>query len=57
MAKLMKKHGDDTPIHYDEALFNANPSIYQIIEDEPVKPAKAKAAKVDVASGDFDLDI
>jgi hypothetical protein len=55
MAKLMKKHGDDTPIHFDEFLFNLDPSAYEIIDDSPAKPAKK--AKADAPSGDFDFDV
>lgn len=58
MAKLMKKRGDDTPIHYDEFLFNLDPSAYEIIEDEPAKAEKpAKKAKAEAPSGDLDLEL
>lgn len=58
MAKLMRKHGEDTPIHFDELLLNENPSLYEIFEDEPAKAEKpAKKAKADAPSGDFDFEL
>lgn len=66
MAKLMKKHGDDTPIHFDEFLFNLDPSAYEIFEEAEVavepapapKPKKAKAASVeDDLNTAFDIDV
>ena len=57
MAKLMKKHGEDTPVHYDEFLFNLDPSAYEIIEDAPKAEKPAKKAKADAPSGDFEFDL
>ena len=50
MAKMMKKHGDTTPIYFDQELFDENSSDYEILDVEPVAsvadPApKAKKAK------------
>lgn len=65
MAKLMRKHGEDTPIHYDELLLNENPSLYEILDADPapavVPSPKAKKAKPvtteDELNTAFDLDV
>lgn len=38
MAKLMQKHGDTTPVYYDEYLFKQDPSAYEILDAEPEEP-------------------
>lgn len=67
MAKLMKKHGEDTPIHFDELLLSENSSIYEVYEVEPVSAvepapsARAKKAKAATVEDDlntaFDIDV
>lgn len=61
MAKMMRKHGEDTPIHFDELLLNENPSLYEIFEADPapvVEPApspKTKKAKSVFVEDDLNI--
>lgn len=65
MAKLMRKHGEETPIHFDELLLAENPSAYEIFDADPApEPApspKAKKAKAVTTEDDlntaFDIDV
>lgn len=65
MAKMMRKHGETTSIHYDEFLLQENPSAYEILEVQPeaelVAPKPVKKAKPVIAEDDlntaFNLDV
>ena len=57
MAKLMQKHGDTTPVYYDEYLFKQDPSAYEILDAEPEEPVvRRRRAKAEDPAEDPPAD-